>query len=107
MKHRDPSPRVKPLRRPLRNVAALLEEAEKEACSPSPLPRHYSLILRSTNLLERVHREIGRCTDVVGIFPHDRALIASALARHRAEPRVTGGPPLPLSPLARATARRR
>ena len=41
-------------------------------------PREHWPKLRSTNPLERVNKEIGRRSDVVGIYPNDRALIRLA-----------------------------
>jgi transposase-like protein len=66
------------LRKPLPKVAALLEDAEEDLLAFYSFPLMHWPKLRSTNPLERVNREIGRRTDVVGIFPNDRALIRLA-----------------------------
>ena len=59
----------------LPKVAALLEEAEEDILAFYAFPAGHWSKLRSTNPLERFNKEIGRRTDVVGIFPDDRSLI--------------------------------
>jgi len=59
-------------------VAQLLLDSEGDLLGFYALPREHWTKLRSTNPLERVNREIGRRSDVVGIFPNDAALIRLA-----------------------------
>ena len=62
----------------LAKVATMLEDAEPDILAFYAFPSSHWRKLRSTNPLERFHKEIGRRTDVVGIFPNDRSLIRLA-----------------------------
>ncbi len=66
---------ISQLERALPKVAALLEDAEEDVLAFYAFPEAHWRKLRSTNPLERFNREIGRRTDVVGIFPDDKSLL--------------------------------
>ncbi|UGS34538.1 transposase [Capillimicrobium parvum] len=53
----------------------MLADAEDDVLAFYAFPAEHWPKLRSTNPLERFSREIGRRTDVVGIFPDDPSLI--------------------------------
>jgi transposase-like protein len=59
-------------------VARLLAGAEDDLLAFMSFPAEHWPKLRSTNPLERVNREIGRRSDVVGIYPNDAALVRLA-----------------------------
>jgi putative transposase len=63
---------------PLPKIAELLETAEEDLLAFYQFPAAHWPKLRSTNPLERVNREIGRRTDVVGIFPNDASALRLA-----------------------------
>jgi transposase-like protein len=62
----------------LGKVAAMLEDAEADILAFYAFPAAHWRKLRSTNPLERFNREVGRRTDVVGIFPDDQSLVRLA-----------------------------
>lgn len=56
-------------------AAELLAEAETDVTSYANFPKGHWRKIASTNPLERVHKEIKRRSNVVGIFPDDQSVL--------------------------------
>lgn len=57
------------------SAADILEEAEADVTAYASFPRAHHKKISSTNPLERVHLELKRRANVVGIFPDDAAVV--------------------------------
>ncbi len=56
-------------------VATQLEDHEEDILAYMAFPREHWRLLHSTNVLERLNKEIKRRSNVVGIFPNSKAVI--------------------------------
>lgn len=63
------------LREKFARLAAMMDEAEDEVLAFMGFPRAHRAQIHSTNPLERLNAEVKRRTNVVGIFPNERAII--------------------------------
>ena len=55
-------------------LATLMDDAEHDVLAYMTFPREHRQKLHSTNPIERLHAEIKRRTNVVGIFPNEGAI---------------------------------
>ena len=53
----------------------ILDEGFEDAMTIMKLPNHMRIVLRSTNILERLNRELKRRSDVIQIFPNASSVL--------------------------------
>ena len=63
------------LREKFPKLAAMMDAAEQDVLAFTSFPKAHRLQIHSTNPLERLNAEVKRRTNVVGIFPNERAII--------------------------------
>jgi putative transposase len=63
------------LREKFPKLASMMDDAEHEVLAFMGFPRAHRAQIHSTNPLERLNAEVKRRTNVVGIFPNERAII--------------------------------
>ena len=56
-------------------LAELMDEAREDVLAYTAFPKEHWPQIASTNPLERLNGEVKRRSDVVGIFPNDRAVV--------------------------------
>ena len=62
-------------RKPAPKLAAWMEQALPEGLTVFDLPEHHRRRLRTTNVLERLNREIKRRTADATLFPNEASLL--------------------------------
>ena len=73
-------------------LGELMDSAEDDVLAFMAFPKEHWPQLASTNPLERVHKEIKRRANVIGIFPNDAAivrLVGTLLAEQNDEWQIT------------------
>ena len=63
------------LREKYPKLAALMDEARADVLAYMDFPREHWAQIASTNPIERLNGEVKRRSDVVGIFPNDKAVV--------------------------------
>jgi transposase-like protein len=63
------------LRERFPRLAELMDASREDVLAYMSFPREHWAQIASTNPLERLNGEIKRRSDVVGIFPNDRAVV--------------------------------